>query len=249
MEDFHVGPYMTAVGDGELLTEIRIPLRAGRRQRAREGRAPRRRLGDRGRLGGGLARRRHDRRRGDRAQRRRADDVHVSRGRGAAARQGSIGRALRAGGRDRLRGLLPGRRRPRPGRLQAPPRRRPHETRPAPRDRARPRSGGLDERLDHGERRAGHARDRAAPAARPLHPRDTRADRDALGLRHLELRRLRRADGRRAGQVLHDPGGDVRGPRDPHRRVARSRRCARPDPDGLPRDARARSAASARRGC
>ena len=29
MEDFHVGPYMTAVGDGELLTEIQIPLRAG----------------------------------------------------------------------------------------------------------------------------------------------------------------------------------------------------------------------------
>ena len=30
MEDFHVGPYMTAVGDGELLTEIRLPVRAGR---------------------------------------------------------------------------------------------------------------------------------------------------------------------------------------------------------------------------
>jgi aerobic carbon-monoxide dehydrogenase medium subunit len=29
MEDFHVGPYMTAVGDGELLTEIRIPVRPG----------------------------------------------------------------------------------------------------------------------------------------------------------------------------------------------------------------------------
>jgi aerobic carbon-monoxide dehydrogenase medium subunit len=29
MEDFHVGPYMTAVGDGEMLTEIRIPVRAG----------------------------------------------------------------------------------------------------------------------------------------------------------------------------------------------------------------------------
>ncbi len=29
MEDFHVGPYMTAVGDGELLMEIRIPLRPG----------------------------------------------------------------------------------------------------------------------------------------------------------------------------------------------------------------------------
>jgi len=27
MEDFHVGPYMTAVGDGELLTEVQIPLR------------------------------------------------------------------------------------------------------------------------------------------------------------------------------------------------------------------------------
>jgi carbon-monoxide dehydrogenase medium subunit len=27
MGDFHVGPYMTAVGDGELLTEVRVPLR------------------------------------------------------------------------------------------------------------------------------------------------------------------------------------------------------------------------------
>ena len=27
MEDFHVGPFMTAVGDRELLTEVRIPLR------------------------------------------------------------------------------------------------------------------------------------------------------------------------------------------------------------------------------
>src|SRR5262245_32569946 len=29
IEDFHVGPYMTAVGDGEMLTEIRIPIRPG----------------------------------------------------------------------------------------------------------------------------------------------------------------------------------------------------------------------------
>ncbi len=29
MEDFHIGPYMTAVGEGELLTEVRIPLRPG----------------------------------------------------------------------------------------------------------------------------------------------------------------------------------------------------------------------------
>ena len=29
MEDFHVGPYMTAVGTGEILTEIRLPVRPG----------------------------------------------------------------------------------------------------------------------------------------------------------------------------------------------------------------------------
>jgi carbon-monoxide dehydrogenase medium subunit len=29
MEDFHVGPYMTAVGQGEMLTEIRLALRPG----------------------------------------------------------------------------------------------------------------------------------------------------------------------------------------------------------------------------
>ncbi len=29
MEDFHVGPYMTAIQDGQILTEIRLPLRRG----------------------------------------------------------------------------------------------------------------------------------------------------------------------------------------------------------------------------
>jgi carbon-monoxide dehydrogenase medium subunit len=29
MSDFHKGPWMTAVGDGEMVTEIRLPLRAG----------------------------------------------------------------------------------------------------------------------------------------------------------------------------------------------------------------------------
>ncbi|MDQ6731996.1 MAG: xanthine dehydrogenase family protein subunit M [Actinomycetota bacterium] len=29
MGGFHIGPYVTAVGDGELLTEVRIPLRSG----------------------------------------------------------------------------------------------------------------------------------------------------------------------------------------------------------------------------
>ena len=56
MDGFHIGPYMTAVGDGEMLTEMRLPLAAGRRQRPREGRAARRRLGHRRRLGGDLDR-------------------------------------------------------------------------------------------------------------------------------------------------------------------------------------------------
>jgi aerobic carbon-monoxide dehydrogenase medium subunit len=29
MEEFHAGPYTTAVGEGEMLTEIRLPLRPG----------------------------------------------------------------------------------------------------------------------------------------------------------------------------------------------------------------------------
>ena len=38
MEDFHVGPFMTAVGDGELLTEVRIPLRREAAARTRRSR-------------------------------------------------------------------------------------------------------------------------------------------------------------------------------------------------------------------
>jgi aerobic carbon-monoxide dehydrogenase medium subunit len=29
LDQFHIGPYMTAVGDGEMLTEVRLPLRPG----------------------------------------------------------------------------------------------------------------------------------------------------------------------------------------------------------------------------
>jgi carbon-monoxide dehydrogenase medium subunit len=29
LQDFHIGPYWTAVGDGEMLTEVRIPLKSG----------------------------------------------------------------------------------------------------------------------------------------------------------------------------------------------------------------------------
>jgi carbon-monoxide dehydrogenase medium subunit len=30
LDEFHIGPYMTAVKDGEILTEVRLPLRRGR---------------------------------------------------------------------------------------------------------------------------------------------------------------------------------------------------------------------------
>ena len=143
MEDFHVGPFVTAVRDGELLIEVRIPVRPG----------------------SGSAHEKVERRAGDwaiaaasaavwidggtigdvghRAQRGRPDHDPSLASRGAAPRQGSVGGAVRAGGRDRLRGLLSERGRSRAGRLQAPPRRRSHDTRSAPRDGTRPESGGL----------------------------------------------------------------------------------------------------------
>ena len=46
MHEFHRGPYETAVGPAEMLVEIRVPPRRAR-QRVREGRPPRRRLGGR----------------------------------------------------------------------------------------------------------------------------------------------------------------------------------------------------------
>ena len=98
MEDFHVGPVHDRGGrrrDADGGPDSRC---ARARQRAREGRAPRRRLGDRRRVGGRLDRRRHDRRRGHRAQRGRADDDPSLASRGAAARQGSVGGALRQAG-------------------------------------------------------------------------------------------------------------------------------------------------------
>ncbi len=137
MEDFHVGPYMTAVGAGEILTEIRLPLFPGAGQRAREGRAARGRLGDRGGVRGRVDGGRDTRPGRHRAQRGRDDHHPPHARRGAAARQAAVRGAVRAGARDRRRGLLPELGRARADRLQTPPRRRPHPTRPAPRDGAR----------------------------------------------------------------------------------------------------------------
>ena len=240
MEDFHVGPYMTAVGAGEMLTEIRLAAAPGRGQRAREGRAARRRLGDRRGVGGRLDRGRRDRRRRHRAQRGRADHDPPHPRRGAAARQGAVGGAVRAGGRDRVGGLLAERRRPRAGRLQAPPRRRAHPTRAAPRDGARAAPGGLTMNVTmtvNGEQ-----------VSRDVEPRLLLVHfiRETLGLTGTHWG----CDTSNCGAcvVLMD-GQPVKsctilaamcdGPRDPHGRVARGRRRARPGPAGLPRAPRA----------
>ena len=150
MDDFHVGPYMTAVGDGEMLTEIRLPVRAG----------------------AGSAHEKVERRAGDLAIAAASAAVWIDGGTIADA-----GIALSAVGpttidvtraEELLRGktpsdelfaqageiavggLLADRRRPRTGRLQAPPRRRAHQARAAPRHRARPATGGLNmQRHDH----------------------------------------------------------------------------------------------------
>ena len=73
MDDFHVGPCMTAVGDGEILTEIRLPVRPGAGSAHEK---VERRAGDwaiAAASAARVARRRHDRRRRHRAQRGRPD--------------------------------------------------------------------------------------------------------------------------------------------------------------------------------
>ena len=106
LDEFHVGPYMTAVKDDEILTEVRLPLRSG----------------------GGSAHEKVERRAGDWAIAAASAAVWVDGGkiadagvalsavgpttihadprRGAAARRLAVGGAVRAGGRDRLGGLL-----------------------------------------------------------------------------------------------------------------------------------------------
>ena len=251
MEDFHVGPYMTAVGAGEMLTEVRLALRPG----------------------AGSAHEKVERRAGDWAIAAASAAVWIDDG-GMVA---DAGIALSAVGlttvhltraEELLRGQAPSeelfaeagamasedcspeRGRPRAGRLQAPPRRRSHPTGAAPRDGARPASGGLiinvsmtvnGERVSHDvEPRlllVHFIRETLGPHGHPL------------GLRHLELRRLRRADRRRAGQVVHDPGGDVRGARRPHGRVARGRRPRSTRSSRASTSCTRSSAGSARRGC
>ena len=205
MEEFHRGPYETAVGDAEMLTEVRIPVRPN----------------------GSSAYEKVERRAGDWAV--------VSAGRrvwmdGDVIADARVGLAAVGAEHHRHPGRSPRRcaasRRPRSSTPQAgahrrrelQPRHRPARQREYKRHLAdelttaaarcrrvgRPAidRGGADHAgHDDRQRRRGHPRDRGPAAARALPARPPRPDRHALGLRHQQLRHLRRLDGRRAGEV------------------------------------------------
>ena len=197
LDDFYVGPFTTAVGDGEILTEVRLGLRPG----------------------AGSAHEKVERRAGDWAVAAASaalwiengtiadagvalsavgpTTVHVQRAEELLRGKAPGGGAVRRGRRDRVGGLRAAPGRPRTRGLQAPPRGRLDETRPAPRRGPCAAPGGVTMQVTiniNGEQVS--ARRRAAAAARPLHPGHARPDRHPLGLRHLELRGVRRADGR-----------------------------------------------------
>ena len=239
--EFHRGPYETAVGDGR--DAHRDPRPAAR---PTPGAPTRRSSGARatgrwpprappcGSTGGAIDARR------DRADRGRRASVTRARRRAGARRAGAVARSCSPGGRrSPPQDCTPDRRPARDGRVQAPPGRRADAARAAPRDRAGTARGGLMQ-VTMTRQRRGAQRATSSRALLLVHflRDDARPDRHPLGLRHLQLRRLRRADGRRAGQVVHRARGDGRRPRDPHRRGLEQRRRARPGAAGLHRGAR-----------
>ena len=247
-EEFFVGVFETAVGEGELLTRISVPTRAGGDGMSGVT------LGVHGTYVANAAAVGRRRRLADRARLRRG---------GAGARDGGRGAAR---GR-RLRTRRPCARRSRgSGRRST---RRPTSTPPRTTGAASPRSRSCapssrqpsEQRGERGgraddepvrdrdrERRAGRAGGAGAPAARALPARRPRPHGHAHRLRHRELRRLHRAARRRRGEELRRarrPGGrrlrdDGRGPR----RATSCPRCSGRSPSTT-----RSSAATARRGC
>ncbi len=121
--EFHEGPYETVVRDGELLLEVRLPIRPGGGSAYEK---VERRVGDWAVAASGVAvwlERRHDQRRRHRPHGRRRRALRRHRGRELPARQRRDGGELRRGRPPRVRELLAVRRPARPGRLQASPRR------------------------------------------------------------------------------------------------------------------------------
>ncbi len=253
VDELALGPFMTTLQPDEMITEVRVPdpgPRTGGTYLKLE-----RKVGDfataavavqvtldNGNVG----------QVGHRADRGRRDEPARERRRGRASRQ----RADRRGDRATPRGSPP-RRRSRNPTTAAPLNTRgtscASSASAAFALRSRPRRPGRSDghdpaRIPHRDRpphgrghrqRAGPlGRGRGAAAARALPPPDARAHRDAHRLRHDELRCLRRARRRDAGQVLHDARRPGERRRDHDRRGSRRGRSAAPDPAGLPRGAR-----------
>ena len=124
MHDFHRGPYETAVGDGEMLTEVRIPIRPGLGERLRQGRTAGGRLGRRVAAGAAVdvgSNGDGDRRRARRAVRRRSEPHQRRPDLARASRPGTLGGAVRRAGRSPPTTATPSADTRGTGRLQAPP--------------------------------------------------------------------------------------------------------------------------------
>ena len=233
----------------EMLTEIRIHDPARRRQRVREGGPPGRRLAGRCGRGRGLAGRRH-----------RRPDAGI----GLTA----VGARHFAAPRPRSScAARPPRRRASPGPARSPPSTagrcptsaaRPTTSGTWPASSPSARCAGRRRRArgeaalsvqSHGDRQRhrAHPRRRAAAAADPLPARRSRAHRLALGLRHLQLRRLRGLAGRDAGEVVHGARGHGRRPPGPDRRGPGTRGTGSTRSSRASRSATGCSAGSARR--
>ena len=233
VREFHLGPYETVIGPGELLAEIRVPVHPGTGS-AYEKVA--RRVGDWSVAAAGAVLQLDQgtvKASGHRPDRGRRRALRGGRGRGLPPRQGRHRAELRAGREDRRR-ALPSRRRPaRPRGLQAAPGRRAHHPRAPPLRRR----GQQHDRTGRGdrERHRVRARRRAAAAAHPLPAGRARPDRQPLGLRHVQLRQLRRLARPKARQGVHGARGDGRRAHRPYRGGPGAGRPPRPGPAGVHR--------------
>ena len=213
MDEFHRGPYETAVGDGEMLIEVRVPLHDGAGSAYEK---VERRVGDWAVAAAGAAVWLDGGTIADAGIALTAvgADVTSTRAEESLAGQAPSEELFADGRRHRRRGLLADRRPARPGRVQAPPGAGADAPRAAPRGGTGTRRGGVMQVTVtvNGEEHSGDVE----PRLLLVHflRDDPRPDRHPLGLRHVQLRHLRRADGRRAGQVVHRARGDGRRPRD-----------------------------------
>jgi carbon-monoxide dehydrogenase medium subunit len=173
MDEFHVGPYMTAVGDGELLTEVRIPC--ARRGSAHE--KVERRAGDWAIaaasaavwIDGGTDRRRA----GIALSAVGLTTIHLSRAESCCAARRRRRSSSRRPARSPRR-TAPGA----DGRGPVDYKRHlagAHPARPAPRRRAPYTSGGLTMNVSMTSTASRSPARSSRAAARPLHPRDTSA--------------------------------------------------------------------------